>query len=123
MRCWSRVNVRSPCWRRRRTLEVLRAGSEELIHRASFDRDEAAKVPFAHDNLVEEATRLGGSGRMAGVVFLPKFLEIFLEFPDEDLGFGEDAGLEVGVDDASLAFGGGGAVGLASVLTEAAICF
>ena len=30
---------------------------------------------------------------------------------------GEDAGLEVGVDDAGLAFGGGGAVGFASVLT------
>src|ERR1035441_117695 len=54
---------------------------------------------------------------MAGVVFVLKFLEIFLEFPREDLGFSEDAGLEVGVDDASLTFGGGGAVGLASVLT------
>ena len=54
---------------------------------------------------------------MAGVVFVLKFLEIFLVFPHEDLGFGEDAGLEVGVDDASLTFGGGGTVGLASVLT------
>jgi hypothetical protein len=54
---------------------------------------------------------------MAGVVFVLKFLEIFLVFPDDDLGFGEDAGLEVGVDDASLTFGGGGAVGLGSVLT------
>ena len=55
---------------------------------------------------------------MAGVVFVLKFLEIFLEFPHEDLGFGEDAGLEVGADDASLTFGSGGAVGLASVLTK-----
>src|SRR5664280_2540353 len=82
-----------------------------------LDVVEAAKVPFAQDDLVEEATRLGGSGRMAGVVFFPKFLESFLEFPREDLGFSEDAGLEVGVDDASQPFGGGGAVGLASVLT------
>jgi hypothetical protein len=54
---------------------------------------------------------------MAGVVFVPKFLELFGVFPDEDLGFSEDAGLEVGVDDASHTFGGDGAVGLASVLT------
>jgi len=39
---------------------------------------------------------------MAGVVFVLKFLELFLVFPDDDLGFGKDAGLEVGVDDASL---------------------
>jgi hypothetical protein len=52
-----------------------------------------------------------------GVVFVLKFLEIFGVFPHEDLGFREDAGLEVGVDDASLTFGGGGAVGLASILT------
>src|ERR1035441_306809 len=82
-----------------------------------LDAVEAAKVPFAQDDLVEEATRLGGSGRMAGVVFVLKFLELFLVFPDEDLGFGKDAGLEVGVNDASLTFGGGGAVGLGSVLT------
>ena len=98
-------------------VEVPRAVSEELVPQGTLDRVEAAKVPFAHDDLVEEATRLGGSGRMAGVVFVPKFLEIFLEFPHEDLGFSEDAGLEVGVDDASLTFGGGGAVGLGSVLT------
>src|ERR1035441_10563564 len=54
---------------------------------------------------------------MAVVVFVLKFLEIFGVFPDEDLGFSEDAGLEVGVDDASHTFGGDGAVGLASVLT------
>ena len=54
---------------------------------------------------------------MAGVVFVLKFHELFGVFPTEDLGFGEDAGLEVGVDDASLALGGDGAVGLASVLT------
>jgi hypothetical protein len=58
-------------------VEVLRAGSEELIPQGTLDRVEAAKVPFAHDDLVEEATRLGGSGRMAGVVFVLKFLEIF----------------------------------------------
>src|ERR1039457_5785304 len=82
-----------------------------------LDREEAAKVPLAHDDLVEETTRLGGSGRMAGVVFVLEFLEFFLVFPDEDLGFGEDAGLEVGDDDAGLAFGGGGTVGLASIVT------
>ena len=54
---------------------------------------------------------------MAGVIFVLEFLELFLVFPDEDLGFGEDAGLEVGIDDAGLAVGGGGAVGLASILT------
>jgi len=54
---------------------------------------------------------------MAGVVFVLKFLELFLVFPDDDLGFGKDAGLEVGVDDASLTFGGSSAVGLGSVLT------
>src|SRR5271157_3277090 len=81
-----------------------------------LDPVEAAKAPFALDDLVEEATRLGGSGRMAGVVFVLKFLELFLVFPHEDLGFSEDAGLEVGVNDASLTFGGDGAVGLGSVL-------
>jgi len=55
---------------------------------------------------------------MAGVVFVLKFLELFLVFPDDDLGFGEDAGLEVGVDDASLTFGGGGAVDLAPFSRE-----
>lgn len=74
-------------------------------------------MPFAQDDLVEEATRLGGSGRVPGVVFVLKFLELFGVFPHEDLGFSEDAGLEVGVDNASLTFGGGGAVGLGSVLT------
>ena len=54
---------------------------------------------------------------MPGVVFVLQFLELFGVFPHEDLGFSEDAGLEVGVDDASLTFGGDGAVGLASVLT------
>ena len=54
---------------------------------------------------------------MAGVVFVLEFLAFFLVFPDEDLGFGEDAGLEVGVDDAGLACGGGGTVGLASIVT------
>ena len=44
---------------------------------------------------------------MAGVVFVLEFLELVLVFPDEDLGFGEDAGLEVGVEDAGFAFGGG----------------
>src|ERR1035437_1894484 len=53
---------------------------------------------------------------MAGVVFVLEFLEIFLVFPHEDLGFGEDAGLEVGDDDAGLAFGGGGTVGFAAAL-------
>src|ERR1019366_8161107 len=50
------------------SVEVLRAGSEELVPQGTLDAVEAAKVPFAHDDLVEEATRLGGSGRMAGVV-------------------------------------------------------
>src|ERR1022692_2951628 len=59
-----------------------------------------------------------GSGRMAGVIFVLEFLEFFLVFPGEDLGFGEDAGLEVGVDDAGLAFGGRGTVGLASIVTR-----
>jgi hypothetical protein len=54
---------------------------------------------------------------MAGVVFVLKLLKLFGVLPDEDLGFSEDAGLEVGVDDASLTFGGDGTVGLASVLT------
>jgi len=36
-------------------VEVLRAGSEELIPQGTLDRVEAAKVPFAHDDLVEEA--------------------------------------------------------------------
>src|ERR1035437_7533779 len=53
---------------------------------------------------------------MAGVVFVLEFLELVLVFPDEDLGFGEDAGLEVGVDDAGFAFGGGVPVGLASIV-------
>ena len=56
-------------------VEVLRAGSEEPVPQGTLDPVEAAKVPFAHDDLVEEATRLGGSGRMAGVVFVLKFLE------------------------------------------------
>jgi len=60
---------------------------------------------------------------MAGVVFVLKFLELFLVFPDEDLGFGEDAGLEVGVDGASQPFGGGGAWDLTPFSREAAICF
>ena len=47
---------------------------------------------------------------MAGVVFVLKFLELFGVFPHEDLGFSEDAGLEVGIDDASLTFGCGLAV-------------
>src|ERR1019366_1175942 len=50
---------------------------------------------------------------MAGVVLV---LEFSLVFPDQEFGCGEDAGLEVGVDDAGLAFGGRGAVGLASIL-------
>jgi hypothetical protein len=54
---------------------------------------------------------------MAGVIFVLEFLELFLVLPDEDLGFGEDAGLEVDVDDAGLAFGGGGTLGFASILT------
>jgi hypothetical protein len=62
-------------------------------------------VPLAHDDLVEETSRLGGSGRMAVVVFVLEFLELFLVFPDEGLVFGEDAGLEVGVGDAGLSFG------------------
>jgi len=68
-------------------------------------------------------TRLGGSGRMAGVVFVPKFLEIFWNSQTRTWVSAKDAGFEVGVDDASLTFNGGGAVGLASVLTGAAICF
>ena len=43
-------------------------------------------MPLAQDDLVEETTRLGGSGRMAGVVFVLEFLEFFLVFPEEDLG-------------------------------------
>jgi len=44
-------------------VEVLRAGSEELIPQGT-STESRRRVPFAHDDLVEEATRLGGSGRM-----------------------------------------------------------
>ena len=60
---------------------------------------------------------------MAGVVFVLEFLEFFLVFPDEGLGFGEDAGLEVGVDDADLAFGVAAPWDLRPFSQEAAICF
>jgi len=63
MRCWSRekrpVALLDGIGAR---VEVLRAGSEELVPQGTLDPVEAAKVPFAHDDLVEEATRLGGAG-------------------------------------------------------------
>jgi len=74
-------------------------------------------VPFAHD-IWSRRQRASGKREDAGVVFVPKFLEIFLEFPDEDL-VSAKMRFRVGVDDASLTFNGGGAVGLASVLTGA----
>ena len=66
--------------------------------------------------LLRRQPALGGSGGMAGVVFGDEFFEFVAVFPHEDLGFGVDAADEVGVDDAGLVFGGGGAVGIASVL-------
>ena len=60
---------------------------------------------------------------MAGVVFVLEFLEFFLLFPHEDLGFGEDAGLEIGVDDAALPCGVVAPRDLRPFSREAAICF
>src|ERR1017187_6362886 len=106
-------------WRHQR-LPVVHLQAEDGIRDTSVTGVQTCALPI-YDDLVEETTRLGGSGRMAGVVFVLEFLELVLVFPDEDLGFGEDAGLEVGVDDAGLAFGGGGATQgvprLASVVT------
>src|ERR1700758_1199033 len=79
---------------------------------------EAAEVPLAHDDLVEEAAGFGGRGRMGSVVFLPKLLEILLELPGEDVSFGKDSGPEVGIDDSGFSFGRDGAVGFASVLAR-----
>ena len=53
---------------------------------------------------------------MACVVFGFELLEVFLEFPGEDVGFGKEAGMDVGSDDTSLALGCDSAEGLASVL-------
>jgi hypothetical protein len=50
------------------------------------------------------------------VVFGFEPLEAGGVLPGEDFVFGEDAALEVGGDDAGFAFGGDGAVGLASIL-------
>jgi hypothetical protein len=49
---------------------VGRAGGVEILPEGIFDPGEAAQVPLALDDLIEEASRLGGSGRMAGVVFV-----------------------------------------------------
>ena len=54
---------------------------------------------------------------MVDVVFGLEFFEFVAVFPHEDLGIGVDPADEVGVDDAGLAFGGGGFVGFGSVLT------
>ena len=53
---------------------------------------------------------------MAVVVFLFQVVEVFLELPGEDVGFGEEAGPAVGFDDTGFALGRDSAVGFASVL-------
>src|ERR1035438_10448874 len=53
---------------------ALWAGAVEIFPCATLDGGEAAKIPLAHDDLIEETSRLGGGGRMAGVVFVPDLL-------------------------------------------------
>jgi hypothetical protein len=93
-----------------------RAGLRELVPEGIFGVPEAAHLPLAIDELIDEEAGLGRLRRMALVVFVLQLLEVFLVFPDEDLSFREDAGLQVGVDDAGLAFGRDSSVGLAAVL-------
>jgi hypothetical protein len=76
---------------------------------------EAAKGPLAEDEVVEEEASLRGSGAVVFVIFGFEPIEGFGLFPREDFGFGVDTGLEVGGDDASLTFRGGGAAGFAAV--------
>ena len=66
---------------------------------------EAAEGPGAGDELVEEVAGFGGGGLVVSVVFGLELFEGLSVFPGEDFGFGEDAGLEVGGDDAALPSG------------------
>src|ERR1035441_6701830 len=49
---------------------VPRAGAEELVPKGILDPGEAAKVPLAVDDLVEETSRLGGGGGVGGGGFV-----------------------------------------------------
>ena len=75
---------------------------------------EAAKGPLAEDEVVKEEASLRGSGAMVVVILGFEAIKGPGVFPGEDFGFGVDAGLEVGGDDAGLTFGGGGAAGFAA---------
>jgi len=76
---------------------------------------EATEGPLAEDEVVEEEARFRRRGAVVIVIFGFEPIEGPGFFPGEDFGFGVDAGLEVGGDDAGLAFRGGGAAGFAAI--------
>ena len=94
---------------------LLVAFAFQVVPKDGLGIVEAAELPFAEDELVEEAAGFGGVRRVAGVVFVAEVVEFLFVFPVEEGGFSEDAGPEVGVDDAGFALGRDGSVGFASV--------
>ena len=59
-----------------------------------FGGTKAAEVPFAVDELVDQAAGFGGGGMEAAVGVLDEFFELGWVFGGEDEGFGVDAGFE-----------------------------
>ena len=90
-----------------RLIDPLEGGLPDL----GLGGTESAEGPFAGDELVYEETGGRGGGAVVVVVFAGELVEGEGVLGGEDLGFGVDAGFEVGGDDAGLAFLGDGAVG------------
>jgi hypothetical protein len=88
-----------------------------VLPRLGFGGTEAAEVPLAVDELVDEAAGFGGGGMEAAVALLDEFLELGDIFRGEDEGFGVDAGFEGIHGGSGFACDRGGAGGLLCVTT------
>jgi len=88
-----------------------------VIPEGSFRGIEAAKGPFAADEVVHEAAGLGGGGLIVGVIFAGELLEVGGVFAGDDDGLGVEAGFEGVHRGGGLARDGGGAGGFLGVAT------
>ena len=65
-----------------------------VLPELGFGGAEAAEVPLAVDDLIDEEASFGGSGAVVLVILVGELFEVGLILGGEDQGFGVDAGFE-----------------------------